>query len=290
MCEVPTTHRGNSQPSSNTSNTACGPTDRSCDTSAIGSRAFRKTPGLQRAERSGSRAAKDDLYMPSGARLTGVRRTTRPSSRVPPPVSPTDATLGAVSLSDSASTSATVARRPGRADAARLARRRFRSGERVDMTALAEELGINRVTLYRWVGSREQLLVEVLWSLGDRVLTWADGQAEGEGGERVVQVVMAFLQRVIREPAMQRFLHDEGELAMRLLTRADHEFQPRLTASVHRILRRENDRGALDLHVDLEELAFAIVRIVESYTYLDLILGEKPDAARAEPILRLLLC
>jgi AcrR family transcriptional regulator len=188
------------------------------------------------------------------------------------------------------SASAITARRPVRADAERLARRRFRSGERVDMTALAEELGINRVTLYRWVGSREQLLVEVLWSLADRVLTWADEQAPERGGERVVQVVMAFLQRVIRDPGMQRFLHDEGELAMRLLTRADHDFQPRLAASVHRILRAETDRGALDLSVDLEELAFAIVRIIESYTYLDLILGEKPDAARAEPILRLLLC
>jgi hypothetical protein len=32
-----------------------------------------------------------------------------------------------------------------------------------------------------------------------------------------------------------------------------------------------------------------IVRVIESYTYLDLILGERPDARRAEPILRLLL-
>lgn len=198
-------------------------------------------------------------------------------------------------VTEFAPTAATTTRRPVRADAVRLARRRFRSGERVDMTALADELGINRVTLYRWVGSREQLLVEVLWSLAERVLTWADETAQRkvdgeEGGERVVRVVMAFLQRVIRDPGMQRFLHDEGELAMRLLTRADHDFQPRLTASVLRVLRKETEQGFLYLSVDLEELAFAIVRIIESYTYLDLILGEKPDAARAEPILRLLLC
>jgi AcrR family transcriptional regulator len=158
------------------------------------------------------------------------------------------------------------------------------------MTAIADELDINRVTLYRWVGSREQLLVEVLWSLADRVLTWAQEQVEASGGERIVQVIIRFLDRVIVDPGMQRFLFEEGELAMRLLTRADHEFQPRLTAAVHEVLRNEDEAGALDLRVDLEELAFAIVRIIESYTYLDLILGEKPDAARAEPILRLLLC
>jgi AcrR family transcriptional regulator len=182
-------------------------------------------------------------------------------------------------------------RRPEPADALRLARHRFRAGERVDMTALAEELGINRVTLYRWVGSRDSLLVEVLWSLADRALVWADDQVvDLAGGERVVEVVTRFLDRVILDPGMQRFLMDEGELAMRLLTRADHDFQPRLTNAVHRLLADEEARGQLQLSADLGEVAFAIVRIIESYTYLDLILGEKPEAKRAEPILRLMLC
>lgn len=183
------------------------------------------------------------------------------------------------------------ATRPARADAVRLARHRFRAGERVDMTAIADQLGINRVTLYRWVGSREALLVEVLWSLADRVLAWADEQTRGvAGSERVVEVISRFLDRVIADPGMQRFLVDEGELAMRLLTRADHDFQPRLTAAIHRLLVAEDAAGRLRLSADLAEVAFALVRIIESYTYLDLILGEKPDASRAEPILRLLLC
>ena len=41
--------------------------------------------------------------------------------------------------------------------------------------------------------------------------------------------------------------------------------------------------------VDLEEVAYVIVRLIESYTYLDLITGEEPDARRAEPVLRMLL-
>src|SRR3978361_1769694 len=91
-------------------------------------------------------------------------------------------------------------RRPEPADALRLARHRFRDGERVDMTALAEELGINRVTLYRWVGSRDSLLVEVLCALADRVLPWAGEESAGTvGGERVVDVVTRFLDRVIAD-------------------------------------------------------------------------------------------
>src|SRR3954467_6385473 len=99
------------------------------------------------------------------------------------------------------------------ARALRLARRKFLAPERVDMTALADELGVNRGTLYRWVGSPGRLLGGGVWSLADRVLTWADETSTGAGGDRVVQVVTRFLDRVIVDPSMQRFLLDEGELA-----------------------------------------------------------------------------
>jgi AcrR family transcriptional regulator len=180
-------------------------------------------------------------------------------------------------------------RRPTSLDAFRRARRRFLGAERIDMSALAEELGINRVTLYRWVGSREQLLVEVIWSLTTRTLGRAEREVRATGAERIVQVVTRFLSYVIANHGMQRWLAEEGELAMRLLTRHDTGFQPRLIGEVERLLREEADAGRLDLPVELHEVAYVIVRLIESYTYLDMITGERPDAARAEPILRMLL-
>src|SRR5215218_3848813 len=74
-------------------------------------------------------------------------------------------------------------------DAFLLARRKFLAAERIDMSALAEELGVNRVTLYRWVGSREQLLVEVIWSLGSRTLEKVKARVRAKGAERIVRVV-----------------------------------------------------------------------------------------------------
>src|SRR3954453_1237402 len=109
-------------------------------------------------------------------------------------------------MSAEASATRAPGRRPVPPDALRLARHRFRAGERIDMTALSDELGINRVTLYRWVGSRDHLLGGVLWSLAERGVLWARDTATGSGGERIVQVVTRFLDRVIRDPAMQRFL------------------------------------------------------------------------------------
>ena len=179
--------------------------------------------------------------------------------------------------------------RPTALDAFLRARKRFLACERIDMSGLAEELGVSRVTLYRWVGSRETLLVEVIWSLARRTLDNIEEDVTATGPERLVQVVTRFLDDVITNPGMKRWLSEEGESAMRLLTRGESGFQPRLIDAMHDLLREETDAGRLDLPVDLREVAYVIVRLIESYTYLDLITGEEPDAQRAEPILRLLL-
>lgn len=179
--------------------------------------------------------------------------------------------------------------RPTPEDAFRAARRIWFGGGRVDMSALAVQLGIGRVTLYRWVGGREKLLVEVVWDIADRWLRAVDEEVDATGGERIVQIVVGFLDGIIRSPAMRTWLRDEGEYAMRLLTRTQTGFQPRLIGAMHELLEQESRAGALDVPVDRRELAYVIVRMIESYTYLDLITGEEPEARRAEPVLRMLL-
>jgi AcrR family transcriptional regulator len=179
--------------------------------------------------------------------------------------------------------------RPGADDALRLGRRRFQAGERLDMSAVADLLGVNRVTLYRWFGSRDRFVVEVVWSLARQALDVVESDVTGRGPGRILALVGGFLDLVIANTGMQRWLADDGEHAMRLLTRHDTNFQPRLIAAFEAVLREETEHGHLDLPVDLHELAYVIVRLIESYTYLDLITGEQPDARRAEPILRMLL-
>src|SRR3954464_410598 len=97
-----------------------------------------------------------------------------------------------------------VSPRPTVDDALRLGRRKFLAPERLDMSALADELGVNRVTLYRWLGSRDQLLVEVIWSLAQRALADADERTPERGAERIVGVVTRFVETVITNPGMQR--------------------------------------------------------------------------------------
>src|SRR5437016_13844445 len=53
------------------------------------------------------------------------------------------------------------------------ARRMYLKGQRVDMLALAAQLGVSRATVYRWTGHRERLLADILWSLSDEVFEQA---------------------------------------------------------------------------------------------------------------------
>jgi hypothetical protein len=80
---------------------------------------------------------------------------------------------------------------------------------------------------------------------------------------------------------------------MRLLAGPQTNFQHRLITALQDLLEEEVNASRLDLPVDLHELAYVIVRVIESYVYLDLITGKQPEferaAERAEPILRMLL-
>ena len=197
--------------------------------------------------------------------------------------------IGGVS-SESATPASPPAREEPRVppEVLRLARQRVLAGERLEVGTLAAELGVNRVTLYRWVGSRERLLVEVLWSMAEEAL---DGlwSSVPPTADRAVAVVVGFIECVLANPGMQHLLAADPELVMRLLTHRAAGFQPRLLAAIEDLLREESAAGRLDVPLDTHELAYVVVRVIESYTYLEMLLGEQPEAHRAEAALHLLL-
>jgi AcrR family transcriptional regulator len=171
--------------------------------------------------------------------------------------------------------------RPGPATAVRLARRAFMAGERIDAQRLAAALGVDRTTLFRWVGNRDQLIVAVLTSLADPTLRDAAATAGGRGPERIGAIVRLFAQALIDAPYYRTFLRRETERALRLITTKASPLQQHVVASFERLLEQERDRGHLDPAMDLPDLAYLVVRIAESFIYADLITGEEPDAAKA---------
>ncbi|MBN8866961.1 MAG: hypothetical protein J0H98_05370 [Solirubrobacterales bacterium] len=167
----------------------------------------------------------------------------------------------------------------------------FMAKDRVDMSAMARTLDINRATLYRWVGSREQFLVEMLWHLSLKSLDGLERRLDSTGPDRIIEMTIEYSEQVIENPGMKHWLAAEGESAMSLLTRSESGFQPRLIAWVEGAIGREITAGNMALPDEVEpyELAYVIERVMGGYIYLDLITGEQPDARRAEPLLKMLL-
>jgi AcrR family transcriptional regulator len=179
--------------------------------------------------------------------------------------------------------------RPAPLDALQLARRRWLASERLDMGMLAKELGISRATLYSWVGSRERLIGEVIWSFAEEGLRQATEAARGSGAEYVVDVVQRFGRLNASFEPLRRFIEQDPELALRILTSKKGPVQERMIAAARELLAEQVAAGKLSPPLDIDTLAYLLIRVNESFIYSDVITGSEPDVDKAVEVVRLLL-
>jgi AcrR family transcriptional regulator len=179
--------------------------------------------------------------------------------------------------------------RPAPMDALQLARRRWLASERLDMGTLAKELGISRATLYSWVGSRERLIGEVIWSFAEEGLRQATEAARGSGAEYVVDVVQRFGRLNASFEPLRRFIEQDPELALRILTSKKGPVQERMIAAARELLAEQVAAGKLSPPLDIDTLAYLLIRVNESFIYSDVITGSEPDVDKAVEVVRLLL-
>jgi AcrR family transcriptional regulator len=180
-------------------------------------------------------------------------------------------------------------RKPDALDAFRVARRWFMAGRRIEMQELAAELGINRATLFRWVGGRDELLGEILWSLAEPALAAAVEASDGKGARRITGAIGRFAAMVDQADYLREFLRREPERALRILTTGAGTVQARLVGAIEALLNDEAPQNNLPSPLPLRDLAYLIVRIVESFLYAEFITGEEPDIAMAESAVGALL-
>jgi len=174
----------------------------------------------------------------------------------------------------------TGARHADAGRAFRLARRRFVAGERLDMGSLAADLDVDRSTLFRWVGNRDQLLAAILISLTGPAIQDADAKAARSGGARIALTAYHYAQALIDAEFFQAYLRRESERALRLLTSKASPVQHEVVAIFERMVEEERRRGALSHTLGSHDLAYLIVRIIESFVYADSITGDGPDAGK----------
>jgi AcrR family transcriptional regulator len=166
---------------------------------------------------------------------------------------------------------------------------KFLDLQRLDMRALAAELGIGRATLYRRAGGRDRLLGAVTWYLTRHAVARALDAAEGlEGRERIVAVYAHLVRDIHGRPALHRFLDAEPEAALRILTSKHGPVQPGLIAATDALLADEETRG-LRLSIDRSTLAYVMVRVGESFLYADVIADNEPAVDQAIEVVERLL-
>lgn len=157
---------------------------------------------------------------------------------------------------------------------------------RVDMGELARTLGISRATLWRRIGSRDRLLGALLWYRARLGVAAAHAACGACAGVERVLFMNDFLMRRFNEQApLRRLLEEEPEIALRVLTSKHGPVQPGLTAVQRRLLEEEQELG-LVLAMPADTLAFAIVRLGESFLYSDVIADHEPDIEGALKLVR----
>ncbi|MBB4687553.1 QsdR family transcriptional regulator [Amycolatopsis jiangsuensis] len=166
----------------------------------------------------------------------------------------------------------------GPLEAFKLARRAFLAGEQIDMGAISKALDVDRATLFRWLGNRDQLITEVIWSFAEPAWRRALDAASGTGSARVAEVLARWIEDIAGAEFFRAYLRREPARALRLLTTSDGLHQQRVLDIIEELLCSEPD---LTFPLPVRDFAYVITRIAESFLYSDLITGATPDASKA---------
>jgi len=166
----------------------------------------------------------------------------------------------------------------------------YRERRRLDMRALAAELGMGRATLYRKVGNRDRLLGEVMWYLTRVAMACSLAKVgDKRGATRVVETLRLFMSAVNSSPELRHFLEAEPEAALRILTSKHGPIQPGVIEALESLLAQEEESGHLRTPIERGTLAYVIVRIGEGFLYADVIADQEPDMDAAVRVVAQLL-
>jgi AcrR family transcriptional regulator len=160
------------------------------------------------------------------------------------------------------------------------ARGQYLAGNRVDLTVIARRLGLGRATIYRWFGSRELVLGEVIADELERLIAAQRRAVRRRGVEGLLEVFDRINRALADSAPLRRFLEQERAAAMRLLTCRSGVVQPRAVRCVTALIAAEVAAARYEAPAEPEVLAYASVRLAEAFLYNDAAFGIRGDHAR----------
>jgi AcrR family transcriptional regulator len=176
-----------------------------------------------------------------------------------------------------------------RDDVLRTVAEQYVNGRRVDVTVVARRLGVSRATIYRWFGSREALIGEVVAIELERLMAAKRRLVTRRGAVGLIEVLDRTNRSIAKSTALRQLLEQEPSVAMRLLTASDGVVQPRAVACVEELIRAEASAGTFEPPAEPGALAYAIVRLAEAFLYNDVAIGIRGDHRRLRDVQAALL-
>lgn len=161
----------------------------------------------------------------------------------------------------------------------KLARKYWLEGRRISIGDLAKEVGVSRVTLYRWVGSREGLIEEVLWSFAKPTFENAIGETPGSGMEHIIGVHRHFLNALAGFEPLRRYVSDNPIVAIRLQTSKDPKScHNRVIDAIAAHMEEQVAKGFIKLPAPAKKLAAMMVHANGALLYSAIIGGHTAAA------------
>ncbi|GAB2509925.1 QsdR family transcriptional regulator [Nocardia heshunensis] len=164
----------------------------------------------------------------------------------------------------------------------------FLSGNRLDVNAIAAQLGVGRASIYRWFGSRDGLLGAAVARQLEKTVAHADRRSRGTGGERLTAVLNRTIDLLVVNDALRSYFDNESTAALRLITRGDGIVHQSAVALVERFIERAEAEGYCP-PIERDTLAYALVRLWEAFLYNDAVAGFRGDVERLRQVQTALL-
>jgi AcrR family transcriptional regulator len=171
-----------------------------------------------------------------------------------------------------------------REDVLALVTNRYLRGRRVDVQAIAAELGLGRTTVYRWFGSRDELIGEAIVRAAEPLLCDARRRARGRGGRALLETLDRFNRSLVDAPALRQFVERERDAALRVITSGAGKVQPRIAAMITDLIEREVTAGTYTPTVEPATLGYAITRLGEAFLFNDAVAGMRGDVDRLKEV------
>jgi len=165
-----------------------------------------------------------------------------------------------------------------------LATDRYLRGRRVDVQAIANELGLGRTTVYRWFGSRDELIGEVIVRAAEPLLAQSRAEARGTGGAALLDTFDRFNRSLADAPALRRFVERERDAALRVITSGAGNVQPRIVAMMTALIEQEVSSCAYRPPVEPPTLGYALVRLGEAFLFNEAVAGMRGDVERLRDV------